>query len=402
MNVSNIYFEVGGKQKLMKDFAEYLYLLGYTKVELYETDVYVRIRVNTKDKKFENVYREEPNYNYKHYHVEKDAEKIDRLITGPNKNLTEARDEFYKVVEEVENDIRLKNIEVNEPEEIDNTLLQSNKYNLRQCIFFTVDNTEDINRLTNLLIEHLWDYKINNEVFFKRYCTVYLDNYTSCAYFDIRPKDFYGEYIGMYEHNKEKIHNLIKKSHEPKLATQEEVDKGTAENLVFEDNYTLGNLQTVKDLLDRDWVGNTTLNTRVWGPWKIEKEIKSFEGESKKKRNNIINDALKRLKDTQGVKHNQGKLPIDTVLTKQFPKAVEALVKCSVYGHEKYNKNGEDEDWLNFKRVEGGSQTYADAAARHNQNKSEKDEESGLYHLYHKLWNVMAEVELWEEENHKE
>lgn len=135
---------------------------------------------------------------------------------------------------------------------------------------------------------------------------------------------------------------------------------------------------------------NTTLGQNPLTPNECYKIKNAPEKDLSKEWNELHNIPL-------GVKHNQGKLPIDTVLTKQFPKAVEALVKCSMYGHEKYKDT--DEDWLNFKRVEGGSQTYADAAARHNQNKSEKDEESGLYHLYHKLWNVMAEVELWLEEN---
>src|SRR5699024_5222202 len=88
--------------------------------------------------------------------------------------------------------------------------------------------------------------------------------------------------------------------------------------------------------------------------------------------------------------------PIDRVLTTQFKKSVQAIALCSDYGHKKYPQ---DTDWLNFKRVEGGSQTYADAGARHSLDKNEVDAESGLPHIFHKLWNAMAEVELWIEEN---
>lgn len=269
MSAKDTIFEVHGSVFLMKDFAEYLYLLGYKKLELFETSVHSRIRLNTEKKLFENVHRVNSFYEYLLYHVDKDAEEIDNLLTGPNDNLTEARDEFFKAIED---------IEVNEPEDLSQT-----------------------NRCSK--------------------------------------GKLYGSGKGWY----------------PSL---------TNGGLVFKNNTTLGNSSLTPD--DNSENNNWTLDCDM------------------------------------GVKHNQGKLPIDTVLTKQFPNAVEALVKCSMYGHEKYNENGEDEDWSNFRRVEGGSQTYADAAARHNQNKSEKDEESGLPHIYHKLWNVMAEVELWFEETKKE
>lgn len=99
----------------------------------------------------------------------------------------------------------------------------------------------------------------------------------------------------------------------------------------------------------------------------------------------------------QGAKYNEGKLPLDKVLFTQFPKAIQAIAKCSMYGHYKYKEY--DKDMLNFKRVEGGSQTYADAVLRHSLNKSEEDPESGLPHVFHKAWNAMAELELWIEEN---
>lgn len=98
----------------------------------------------------------------------------------------------------------------------------------------------------------------------------------------------------------------------------------------------------------------------------------------------------------KGQKFNENKLPMDIVLFRQFPKAIQAIAKCSLNGHNKYRET--DQDWLNFKRVEGGSQTYADAAFRHSFDKGSLND-SGLPHIFHKLWNVMAEVELYIEEN---
>lgn len=94
-----------------------------------------------------------------------------------------------------------------------------------------------------------------------------------------------------------------------------------------------------------------------------------------------------------GVKHNSNKLPLDLVLTKQFPNAFKAISVSSCYGHHKYQDT--DTNWDNFKYVPTGSQGYADAAIRHNLDKNSNDKESGLPHIFMKLWNVAAECELW-------
>src|SRR5690606_819772 len=96
-----------------------------------------------------------------------------------------------------------------------------------------------------------------------------------------------------------------------------------------------------------------------------------------------------------GVKHNNKK-PQMSLLFKQFPKALEAIVKCSEYGNSKYSDF--DHDFLNFQRVSGGSKTYADASLRHRL-QSGLDEESGLPHAYHIAWNALAELELYIKEN---
>ncbi len=98
-----------------------------------------------------------------------------------------------------------------------------------------------------------------------------------------------------------------------------------------------------------------------------------------------------------GVKHNKFKAPLDIVQTRQFPKALQLVALATAFGNKKYEAT--DKDFLNFKRVSGGSQTYLDAAARHNTEREELDAESGLEHIVHVVWNNLAALELWIEEN---
>lgn len=100
-------------------------------------------------------------------------------------------------------------------------------------------------------------------------------------------------------------------------------------------------------------------------------------------------------KNENGVKDNKDK-PKMSLLFKQFPKALEAIVRCSEYGNKKYEDF--DSDFLNFKRVHGGSSTYADSGLRH-RFQNGLDSESGLPHQYHVAWNALSELELWIEEN---
>lgn len=97
----------------------------------------------------------------------------------------------------------------------------------------------------------------------------------------------------------------------------------------------------------------------------------------------------------EGRKDNKEKLPMSVLFT-QFPNALKAVIACSKYGHEKYKDT--DKDFLNFKRVVGGSRNYADAGIRHRLEEG-LDSESGLPHQYHIAWNALAELQLWIEEN---
>ena len=109
---------------------------------------------------------------------------------------------------------------------------------------------------------------------------------------------------------------------------------------------------------------------------------------------NDFNIITKILLSETGEKHNKGKLPMSKLFT-QFPDALQAVVLASCYGHHRYPK---DVDWLNFKRVPGGSQAFKDACLRHSLG-AEKDEESGLPEVFHQAWNKLAELQLWLEEN---
>lgn len=131
----------------------------------------------------------------------------------------------------------------------------------------------------------------------------------------------------------------------------------------------------------------------------LEKMCDSFEQRVKNDSDKCgnINYVVPECHSKIGQKHNEGKLPLDIMLTVQFPKAIQAVCKATLFGHEKYKDT--DLDWLNYKRVRGGSTTYANACQRHNFNKSGKDDQSGLPHIVHKCWNALAELELWIEEN---
>lgn len=96
-----------------------------------------------------------------------------------------------------------------------------------------------------------------------------------------------------------------------------------------------------------------------------------------------------------GVKHSKEK-PKLSILFKQFPNALKAIARCSEFGHEKYKET--DQDYLNYSRVEGGSDNYADAGLRH-RTETGVSEESGLPHYYHVAWNALAELELKLSEN---
>lgn len=98
----------------------------------------------------------------------------------------------------------------------------------------------------------------------------------------------------------------------------------------------------------------------------------------------------------EGLKYNNLKPSLDIVINRQFPKALQLIALATEYGHNKYIEN--DSNYLNYKSVKGGSQTYFDASARHSTDRNGLDE-SGLPHIIHAVWSSLAGLELWAEEN---
>ena len=140
------------------------------------------------------------------------------------------------------------------------------------------------------------------------------------------------------------------------------------------------------------------------GETHVEKELPSFNSKSnfdylkeytERLVGQSVQDTSDEIKEPSGKKTNIDK-PQISLLFKQFPKALEAIVRCSEYGHEKYKET--DKDYLNYQRVDGGSKTYADAGLRHRLQHG-NDLESGLPHQFHVAWNALAELQLWITEN---
>ena len=96
-----------------------------------------------------------------------------------------------------------------------------------------------------------------------------------------------------------------------------------------------------------------------------------------------------------GVKHNEGKLPIYTVLKEQFPDAFLKVVERSLLGHEKYEKGN---DWSNFRRLPNAYNEFSNALGRH---LLEEGEDSQLDHHIAVAWNALARLQLFIENENK-
>ena len=206
------------------------------------------------------------------------------------------------------------------------------------------------------------------------------------------------------EIGKEQIKEYLQKfriTSKEQLATHiEELKRNTVPNTklirelvyVLEDDYFFRAPHTIQDLLSFPKLRSEGENEGINKRSKIELGI--FKPIFK---DDYTYDETKKAisKSQKGVKTNNLK-PQMSLLFRQFPKALEAVVMCSQYGHEKYKET--DEDYLNYTRVDGGSKTYADAGLRHRLEQG-NDLESGLPHQFHVAWNALAELELWIKEN---
>ena len=92
--------------------------------------------------------------------------------------------------------------------------------------------------------------------------------------------------------------------------------------------------------------------------------------------------------DTPGAKLDADKLRVDLVLD-SFSLALIEVAKVAGYGARKYSEGG-------WQHVEQGEQRYRVAAGRHRLKRVREthDPDSGILHLAHEAWNVLAELEL--------
>lgn len=107
-------------------------------------------------------------------------------------------------------------------------------------------------------------------------------------------------------------------------------------------------------------------------------------------------DATCDIEPEKGVKNDSGKLPYYIVLFKQFPLALQEVMKCSQAGHNKYYAT-DSKDWQNFARVEGADIRYKNAMLRHmSETGSVKDMEEygGMTHEAAVAWNALADLEV--------
>lgn len=88
-----------------------------------------------------------------------------------------------------------------------------------------------------------------------------------------------------------------------------------------------------------------------------------------------------------GVKHDQGK--VMGQLLGDFSRALMGVAEVGTFGANKYTRGG-------WQSVPEGEQRYYDALWRHllQANQDVLDAESGLTHLEHAAWNILAVIEL--------
>lgn len=127
-------------------------------------------------------------------------------------------------------------------------------------------------------------------------------------------------------------------------------------------------------------------------------KIKNKISAKKEQKDDVIINSNRGEKETikhlQGVKESQSvdKAPIFTYC-KVNKNALEALAFRALYGHKKYNKNGEDEDWQNFTRVPNAEEEYANAEFRHALEIG--GEETTEEHLIASAWNAVSRLEIF-------
>lgn len=121
--------------------------------------------------------------------------------------------------------------------------------------------------------------------------------------------------------------------------------------------------------------------------------IQEIKGEIRKLEENLHSYDL--TDDGKGKKYDSGKSMVGT-LCRVFPRALLAIGKCIEFGTHKYPKPD------NWRLVENGEQRYLDSLMRHllkHLAGQEIDNETGLPHLYHACWNMLAITEFYLKRN---
>ncbi len=103
-----------------------------------------------------------------------------------------------------------------------------------------------------------------------------------------------------------------------------------------------------------------------------------------------------------GKKNDAGKAPIFQGAVMYFPKALEAVSRCSEFGKKKYNTQYSER---NFLKVEDGFGRYTDGMGRHLKgevvDEGGIDPETGYLHIYATAWNALARLECFLEDREK-
>ena len=99
--------------------------------------------------------------------------------------------------------------------------------------------------------------------------------------------------------------------------------------------------------------------------------------------------------EMKGIKYDKDK-PLAGILL-DFSRSLKAVVDVGTFGAKKYSRG----NWLN---VENGIEKYTDAMVRHflDEAANHIDKESGLSHLAHLAWNILAVLELTLRDKEKE
>lgn len=102
-----------------------------------------------------------------------------------------------------------------------------------------------------------------------------------------------------------------------------------------------------------------------------------------------LDDAYDIPQHEPGAKLDKGKVQAAQLLS-QFPRALSAVIEVAQFGANKYTLGG-------WQEVPEGVQRYQNAEMRHKLARWQGqvyDPESGLPHMYHEAWNVLAVLEL--------